>query len=162
KALLELRARLVDRFGDLSEVPVFRYLYVDSDPDAERKAIRGSPDVALSRGDLFPLPLQPPVNYRRRVLEHLTDWLPREKRYVIPRSLQPQGVRALGRLAFCDNYLKLMTRLRRELQHATHPESLALSVGKTGLGLRDHCPRVVVLAAAGGGSSGFLADLGFS
>src|SRR5262249_33603532 len=56
KALLELRARMVDRFGDLSQVPIFRYLYVDSDPEAERKAVRGSPDVALAREDLFVLP----------------------------------------------------------------------------------------------------------
>ena len=41
-------------------------------------------------------------SYRRRNLEHLNEWLPREKLYSLPRSLQTQGSRALGRLAFAD------------------------------------------------------------
>jgi serine/threonine protein kinase len=162
RALLELRCRLLDRFGDLAQVPLFRFLYIDSDNDGLRKAITGSPDLTLSSTEVFPLPLQPVGNYRRRMLEHLNDWLPREKLYTIPRSLQPQGCRALGRLAFSDNYLRLVTRLRRELQVAAHPESLAQAVSQTGLVLRDTVPSVYVLAAAGGGSSGMLVDLGFA
>jgi hypothetical protein len=162
RALLELRCRLLDRFGDLAQVPLFRFLYIDSDNDGLRKAITGSPDLTLSSTEVFPLPLQPVGNYRRRMLEHLNDWLPREKLYTIPRSLQPQGCRALGRLAFSDNYLRLVTRLRRELQVAAHPESLSQAVSQTGLILRDTVPSVYVLAAAGGGSSGMLVDLGFA
>ena len=110
RALLDLRCRLLDRFGDLSQVPVYRFLYIDSDPEAVHKALYDAPEVALSSTEVFPLPLQPVANYRRRALEHLGDWLPREKLYSIPRSLQPQGSRCLGRLAFSDNYLRIMTR----------------------------------------------------
>lgn len=162
RALLELRCRLLDRFGDLAQVPLFRFLYIDSDNEGLRKAIIGSPDLTLSSAEVFPLPLQPVGNYRRRMLEHLNDWLPREKLYSIPRSLQPQGCRALGRLAFSDNYLRFITRVRRELQVAAHPESLSQSVSQTGLVLRESVPSVYVLAAAGGGSSGLLVDLGFA
>jgi hypothetical protein len=162
RALLELRCRLLDRFGDLNLVPAFRFLYIDSDPEAVRKAVGGAPEVALSSAEVFPLPLQPVANYRRRMLDYLNDWLPREKLYSIPRSLQPLGSRALGRLAFTDNYLRLMTRLRREIQVATHPESLAQAVSQTGLVLRDSVPRAFVFGAAGGGSSGFLTDLGYA
>ena len=42
------------------------------------------------------------------------EWLPREKLYTMPRSLQTQGSRALGRLAFADNQQRLLARLRRE------------------------------------------------
>ena len=59
--------------------------------------------VSLSRNEYFPLPLQPVVNYRRRSLDQLAEWLPRDKLYGMPRSLQTQGSRALGRLAYADN-----------------------------------------------------------
>jgi hypothetical protein len=162
RALLDVRCRMLDRFGDLGQVPLFRFLYVDSDPEAVHKALYEAPEVALSSTEVFPLPLQPVSNYRRRALESINDWLPREKLYAMPRSLQPQGSRALGRLAFHDNYLRFMTRIRRELQIATHPEALAQSVAQTGMTLRDNKPRVVVMASSAGGSGGLLADMAYA
>jgi serine/threonine protein kinase len=161
RALRELRCRFLDRLGDLSKIPVLRFLYIDSDSQALENALRGTPEVALSRNEVYPLPLQNAGQYRRRMLDHLSEWLPREKLYSIPRSLQTQGSRALGRLAFVDNHLRLLARLRREVQEACHPDSIYQSVSQTGLALRDAVPRVYVLAAAGGGSSGVLVDLGY-
>jgi serine/threonine protein kinase len=162
RALLELRCRFLDRFGDLAAIPLHRFLYLDTDPEAIRGAVRGSPEVAYSSNEVYHLPLQPMSNYRRRMLDHLVEWLPREKLYSMPRSLQTQGSRALGRLAFADNHLRLLTRLRRELEQVTHPDTLFRSVSSTGLALRENRPRVYVIAAAGGGSSGHLLDLGYS
>jgi eukaryotic-like serine/threonine-protein kinase len=162
RALQEVRCRLIDRLGDIALVPTFRFLYVDCDPDAVNKATSAPPDVALSPDDVFPVPLQQVTGYRRRQLEQILDWLPREKLYSIPRSLQAGGSRALGRLAFCDNYLRFVTRLRRELQIATHPESLAHSSDQTGLMPRDNVPQVYVFAGATGGAGGMLIDLGFA
>jgi hypothetical protein len=161
RALLEMRCRFLDRFGDLSKVPLIRFLYVDSDPEAVRSATRGAPDVALSNGVVQHLALQPSAKYRQRMLEQLNEWLPREKLHSIPRSLQTQGSRALGRLAFTDNHLRLSARIKRDLLHATHPDTLYQSVSMTGLALRENVPRVYVIAAAGGGGSGLLADLGY-
>jgi len=162
RALLELRCRFLDRFGDLDKTPLVRFLYIDVDGDAVKSSTRGSPEVALKAGEVYHLPLQPVSHYRRRQLDHLNDWLPREKLYTMPRSLKPQGSRALGRLAFADNYLRLVGRFRREVQQATHPDALYQSVSNTGLALRDATPRVYVVAAAGGGVSGLLTDLGFA
>ena len=162
RALQEIRCRLVDRVGDVAQVPSFRFLYVDCDPDAVAKAVSAPPDVALSGDEVFPVPLQPVTQYRRRQLEQILDWLPREKLYSIPRSLQAGGSRALGRLAFCDNYLRFVTRLRRELQIATHPESMAQSTDQTGLTPRDNVPQVYVFASGTGGSGGMLIDLGYA
>jgi hypothetical protein len=161
QALLELRCRFLDRFGDLAKIPLLRFLCIDPDPEAVRTGIRGAPEVALSRNEIYHLPLQPVGNYRRRMLEQLSEWLPREKLYALPRSLQTQGSRALGRLAFADNHQRLLARLRREIQQASHPDALYRSVSETGLALRDNTPRIYVLAAAGGGSSGLLVDLGY-
>jgi serine/threonine protein kinase len=162
RALLELRCRFIDRFGDLNKLPLLQFLYVDCDAEAVKAAVRGSPEVALQPHEVYHLPLQPVGHYRRRHLDHLNDWLPREKLYALPRSLTPQGSRALGRLAFADNYMRLNGRLRKVVQQATHPDALYQTVDRTGLALRDNVPRVYVIAGAGGGSSGFLVDLGYA
>jgi hypothetical protein len=162
RALQELRCRFLDRFGDMARVPLIRLLYVDVDPESVRAAVRGPRETAFGANEVCHLPLQPVGNYRRRMLEQLSDWLPREKLYALPRSLQTQGSRSLGRLAFADNHLRFLARLRREVQAVSHPDALFHSVNETGLALRDSRPRVVVLAAAGGGGSGFLVDLGYA
>ena len=159
---MELRCRLLDRFGDLGKVPLFRFLYIDADADAARASLRGSAGLAFQASEVYHLPLQPASHYRKRQLEDLTEWLPREKLYSLPRSLKPQGSRALARLAFTGSYQRLMARLKREAQQAAHPDTLYQAVTETGLALRDSVPRVFVLASAAGGSSGFLADLGYS
>lgn len=162
KALLELRCRFLDRFGDLSKLPMLRFLCIDSDPEAVNTAVRGAPEVAFARSEVHPIPLQQVGNYRRRMLDQLSEWLPREKLYAMPRSLQTQGSRALGRLAFVDNHQRLVARLRKEIQAVTAPDAIFQSVTNTGLAPRDSTPRVYVIASAGGGSSGLLADLGYA
>ncbi|HEY8503135.1 MAG TPA: tubulin-like doman-containing protein, partial [Gemmataceae bacterium] len=145
---------------DLEQVPMFRFLYLDSDPDATTKAVAVSQDVALTEAQVLPVPLRPASAYRRRQLDALSEWLPQQKLYAIPRSLQPMQSRALGRLAVADHYLRLLSRLRREVQVATHPESLANSLSQTGLPLRSNTPRVFIFADACSGSGGGLMDLG--
>jgi hypothetical protein len=162
RALQELRCRFLDRFGDLDKVPMVRFLYVDSDSDAVKAATRGTPEIALRPSEVQHLPLQPIAHYRRRQLDQLSDWLPREKLFAMPRSLKTQGSRALGRLAFADNYLRLIARLRREIQTACHPDSIYQTVSQTGLALRDNVPRFYIISCASGGGSGFVVDLGYS
>src|SRR5262249_16792160 len=162
RALVELRCRFLDRFGALDRMPLLRFLYVDCDNDAIKGAGRGNQDVAFNPSEVYHLPLQPVAHYRRRQLDQLGERLPRQKPYPLPRSLKTQGSRALGRLAFSDNYLRLLTRLRREIQQSTHPDAIYQSVSQTGLALRDNVPRVYVIAATSGGSSGFLVDLGYA
>ena len=162
RALQEIRCRLTDRVGDIAQMPSFRFLYVDCDPDSMNKATSAPPDTALDQDEVFQVPLQPVTQYRRRQLDQILDWLPREKLYSIPRSLHAGGSRALGRLAFCDNYLRFVTRLRRDFQVATHPESMAASCGQSGLMPRDNVPQVYVFASAAGGSGGMLMDLGYA
>jgi hypothetical protein len=165
RALMELRCRFLDRFGELDKLPLFRFLYVDCDPDAVKAATRTSEgqrgDVTFGPHEVYHLPLQPVGHYRRRQLDQLQEWLPREKLYALPRSLKTQGGRALGRLAFTDNYLRLQTRLRREVQQVMHPDAIYQAVSQTGLALRDNVPRIYVIAGASGGGSGFLVDLGY-
>lgn len=162
QALLEMRCRFLDRFGDLKKIPMVRFLYADPDPESIRKAQTGTNDVPLSRTEAQHLPLLPVGQYRKRMLDSLLEWLPREKLYAMPRSLQTQGSRALGRLAFVDNHLRFQARLRKDLQQAMHADTLYQTVSQTGLALRDAIPRIYVIAAAGGGASGCLLDLSYT
>lgn len=160
RALQQIRCRLVDRIGELAQVPCFRFVYLDADPETLRRAASGPPDAALMAEHVFHAPLQPVTAYRRRQLDHILEWLPREKLYSIPRSLKVEGSRALGRLAFADHYLRFMTRMRHEVQVATHPEAIRQSADQTGLLVRSKVPAVYVFASASGGTGGMLVDVG--
>src|SRR5262249_25060285 len=162
RAIQELRARLVDRFGDLAKLPLVRFLYMDPDLEEVRAAVKGTRELACSAAEVCHVHLQPVGNYRRRILEQLLEWLPREKLYNIPRSLQTEGSRALGRLAFADNHLRITARLRREIQGITHPDALYESVSQTGLALRDNRPRIYVIASAGGRATRPVPELRFA
>ncbi|WP_410970993.1 hypothetical protein, partial [Salmonella sp. SAL04269] len=59
RALLELRCRFLDRFGDLSKIPLVHFLYVDTDSDAVRNAARGTTEVSALPNEVYHLPLQP-------------------------------------------------------------------------------------------------------
>ncbi|MGL6075394.1 MAG: tubulin-like doman-containing protein [Fimbriiglobus sp.] len=159
KALQQIRCRLLDRVGEPSQVPCFRFISIDVEPESSRKPYSGG-DASLLPEHTFHAPLQPVTAYRRRQLDQLLEWLPREKLYSIPRSLKVEGSRALGRLAFADNYLRFVARLRQEIQICTHPESVNQSADHTGLLVRTKTPSVYVFASAGGGTSGMILDVG--
>src|SRR5205814_4577202 len=162
RAIQQIRCRLLDRVGDLGQVPSFRFLYVDVDPRAVEKAVGGSPEIALQPDQVLHLPLQPVTGYRRKQIEQLLEWLPREKLYGIPRTLAVEGSRAFGRLAFSDHYLRVAQRLRNEIQIATHPEAIKQSAEQAGLPVRGKLPNVYVFASTTGGSGGMLLDLGYA
>ena len=125
--------------------------------------MRGSPEVALKAGEVYHLPLAagvalppPPAGppqrmaAARKALRHAA-------------FAQAAGVAGAGPAG-----------LRRQLPASRRPASSARCSrprtptpstsrsAQTGLALRDNVPRVYVIAAAGGGGSGFLADLGYA
>ena len=160
RALQHIRHRLLDRLGPLGQVPCLRYLYIDSDPNAAEKTIGGPADVSLQAEHLFHAPLQAVTAYRRRQLDDLMTWMPREKLYAIPRSLRVDGSRSLGRLAFCDHYTRFLNRMKHELTSATSNESLQQSAKASGLGVRTAEPAVYVFVSASGGTGGMVLDVG--
>src|SRR5207245_6062283 len=53
RALRELRCRFLDRLGDLKKIPLMRFLYIDPDAEAVQEAVRGTPEIALSRNEVY-------------------------------------------------------------------------------------------------------------
>src|SRR5262249_25959613 len=94
--------------------------------------------------------------------DQLVDWMPQEKIYAVPRSLETNGSRAVGRMAFYYNHNRLSARLRSDLKLLADPKNLDQSI-ETGLGIRSDQPQVYVIASASGGTgSGMLVDLGYN
>ncbi|MEZ6140070.1 MAG: tubulin-like doman-containing protein [Zavarzinella sp.] len=156
-----LTQRLADRFGDIQLVPCYRFLNVDTGSDNEVDVIGQAPR-ANSVAQTVRCSVQSVTRYRNETLERLYDWIPREKLNNLPKSSRSICSRAYGRLALSENYLKLITRCRQELKSIIHPEAIARATDYTGLEFRDTRPRVMIIAAASGTTSGMLVDIGYA
>jgi hypothetical protein len=165
--LLRLRRSLHDRVGPADTLPHLRLAAIDTDPEVLRQV---STPAGRNRGpcltpaEVILTPLNRPSYYLKprdgRV--PLDTWLQPKMLYRIPRTQVTTGVRALGRLAFCDNFRSIQRRLLGELEAATDPAALAAAVKATGLGLRSNRPRVYLLAGlAGGTGGGVFLDLAY-
>ncbi len=162
--LRQVRQSVATRFGTLEALPNCRLLHLDTDPNVLRTATRGSPSSALTAAEILLARLNRPSHYlkSREGKGSVDSWLDTRMLYRIPRSLETAGVRALGRLAFCDNYTTIARRLRSELETCTQPDALHTAAGRTGLGVRTNRPRVYILCSLTGGSgSGMFLDLAY-
>ncbi len=162
--LQRLREHLAAQFGAPAALPQLRTLLLDTDPEVLRAAGRG-PGGGLTGGDVVLAPLNRPSYYLRPRdgRPGLDGWLNPRMLYRIPRSQVTTGVRALGRLAFCDNYRAIARRLQAELDAALDPEALDRAARQTKLGVRTNRPRVyVVTSLAGGTGSGTFLDVAYT
>ena len=152
--LQRLREALGAQFGPPDVTPHLRLLYLDTDPDEVKAAARGPAGFVES----LLLRLNRPSHYLkpRDGRPDVTSWLDPKMLYRIPRTLRTAGFRALGRLAFFDNYRLVAQRLRGELEACAGPEALAAADRHTRLGLRVLRPRVYVVAGLAGGTGGGL------
>ena len=124
--LQKLRENICRRFGSVAEAPHLRLLLLDTDPDAVRTATAGRPGAALTASEVLLAQLNRPSYYLRPRdgKPALESWLNPRMLYRIPRSQVTTGVRALGRLAFCDNYRTIIRRLQMELDASLEPAAL--------------------------------------
>ncbi len=103
------------------------------------------------------LPLRPSAEYREQSADHL-QWLSRRWLYNIPRSLQTEGRRPLGRLAFADHATRASKRIREALLSVADKVKLA----ETGSDVTPGDLRVFVVASTGGGTGGgIVPDIGY-
>jgi hypothetical protein len=166
QVLQRLRETVTAELGSPGRLPQLRLLQVDTDPEVIRQATQAErPGGALSAGEVLLTPLNRPSYYlkSRDSRPALETWFNPRMLYRIPRSQVTTGVRALGRLAFCDNYRLLRRRLQAELEALLEPEALAAAARDTGLGLRTNRPRVCIVSSLGGGTGGgMFLDLAYT
>lgn len=161
KTLQALQRRLTDRFGDLRNVPSLQSILFETDPESLKEATDGEGSTALNNDAAVLLPLRQAAEYRRAPSQNL-QWLSRRWMFNIPRSLQTQGFRPLGRLALVDHSERAADRIRKAIKVATDQESLTLSARTTGLAFRQAAPRVfIVTSTTGGAGSGMVLDVAY-
>src|SRR5262249_8304573 len=104
--LQHFRESLHNQFGGLSSLPHLRLLFTATDPAEMRRATGGREGAALLASEVLLTRLNRPSHYlkARDGRVPVSSWLDSHILYRIPRSLETSGIRALGRLAFCDNY----------------------------------------------------------
>ncbi len=162
RTLRQLRARLHRETGGLQRLPIIRMLLIDTDRASLRHAQQGPAGEALLPEEVVHCPLFPTEHYRAQS-NHLLNWLDRRWLYGIPRSLQTDGLRPLGRLALVDHAAVILSVLREAITGIVSHEARTTAVGFTGRALRSESPRVFVIASIGGGTgSGMVLDLAFA
>ena len=165
RALLELRCRFLDRFGDLDKCRWSASCTSTPMPTPIKAAQRG---VAGSRrfkdGEVYHLPLQPVVALpppaarpaqrmaaARKALRHAA--------LAQDAGLAGPGPAGLHRQLPAPDGPAASARSSRPC----HPDAIYQTVSQTGLALRDNCAaRLRRSAAPRGGASGFLPDLGYA
>ncbi len=154
--LQRVRARLHANAVPPSQMPQLRWLLLDTDAEMIRHAARERSPGALTPNEILLAPLSRPSHYLkpRDGKAPIGRWLNQRILYRIPRSQVTTGIRALGRLAFCDNYRLIARRLQAELDIAVDPPSLQGASRHSRLGLRTNRPRVYVFAGLAGGTGG--------
>lgn len=153
QVLHKLRRKWADKFGPLAESPALQMLAIDADPLALSQLTSTADAAAFPPDDVVHTPLQRPEAYRKRSHKML-NWLSRRWLYNIPRSLQTEGIRPLGRLALVDNAETVFARMRNALETLAQPDSKRRTEKATGRKMSDGSPRVVLVLAAGGGFGG--------
>ncbi len=162
KVVKRLKQQLATRYGSTELLPAFKVVCIDSDRSALMKMGLKSASAALSLGETIPIPLRKPEDYR----DHSSKfkWLSRRWIYNVPRSLQTEGLRPLGRLAFADHFETIWNALSTSLDALALPENLATTCETLGKnpGKIDQ-PRVVVVSTISGGiGSGMTLDLAYT
>ncbi len=157
-----LRRRLHDRLGDLQAVPAVQILAIDSDRSALAQACSATDASALNASETLTLPLRRAQDYRAESNKFLS-WMSRRWIYNIPRSLQTEGLRPLGRLAMVDHAEKLMQRLRDAIGVLSDEAAIRESTKSSKLEFEVASPRVFIVASiAGGTGSGMVLDVAYA
>ncbi|MGD9719864.1 MAG: tubulin-like doman-containing protein [Pirellulales bacterium] len=162
RALRQLRRQLHDRLGPASALPAIQMLLLDTDARNLFQATQGDCETALSDRETLPMPLRNARDYTGDAA-HKLQWLSRRWLYNIPRSLQTEGRRPLGRLALVDHSERVMERLRTVLASITSPEAIAATTQATGLEFSSQVPRVFLISSISGGTGGgMVLDLAYA
>ncbi|HZZ78997.1 MAG TPA: tubulin-like doman-containing protein, partial [Gemmataceae bacterium] len=164
ETLAQLKKRIAAELGSPDAVPHVRVVAIDTDASTLQEITNNNPENALRAQETFHARLLRPSHYiKTRDGKLPTDgWLNPKILYRIPREQTSASVRALGRLAFVDNYRLIAKRLDAEL-HACCSQDTPHDLDPVcDLGVRTTKPRVyVVTSLTGSTGSGMFLDIAY-
>ena len=161
KIIQKIKTQLVARHGSMENLPSLKLHAIDSDRDAINEVVRNS-TCPLAPNEIIETPLKKPEVYRSQKKSHL-GWLSRRWIYNIPRTLQTEGLRPLGRLAYADHFDSVYSRLEKSIREVIKPENLATTSETLEIDPGSLSPRVIIVSSISGGlGSGMVLDLAYS
>lgn len=158
----KFKSKLMMRAGGTDEVPSIRSVFIDSDRK-DLAQLENSSNGSVSTLETIEVPLRKAEDYRTRAEVHL-GWLSRRWIYNVPRTLQTEGLRPLGRLVFADYFTSICDQIEEVIVEFAKEENLARTADKLGMnpGKADS-PRVyIVTSISGGVGSGMALDLAYT
>jgi len=162
RVLKQVKQQIVARHHSMNLVPALRIVCIDSDRNELSSLCRANDETAFSTTETLATPLSKPEQYRGRSQDKLT-WLSRRWIYNIPRSLQTEGLRPLGRLAFSDHFDPICQKLESALKQIIAPEPMALTAETLAMNPGDRQPRVMIVTSISGGvGSGMVLDVAYT
>lgn len=162
KIVAKLKSSLSLRHGPTEEAPAISMLCIDSDRDSINRFRMSREEGALLSDELLDVPLRKAEEYRDNSRQHL-EWLNRRWIYNVPRSLQTEGLRPLGRLAFADHFETICDRLQNSIKEISTLENLAKTADFLDMDPGEISPRVFVVTSISGGlGSGMTLDLAYT
>lgn len=160
--LQQLKQRLAAHYGDAQQWPAIRLLAIDTDRSSLHDGTAGVSHSGLAPSETLALPLRKPEHYRTRAKVH-ASWLNRRWIYNVPKSLQTEGLRPIGRLALADNFELLCQALESQLEVFKDPSTLEKTAEHLQLPMGDHSPQVYLVGAITGGlASGTMLDISYA
>ena len=160
----KFRSLICESFFSLDRMPHLRFLQIDTDEEQLSQATKGEKD-GFRLNETLLARLHRASHYIKNAdaKDLLESWMDLKSLYRIPRQMNTAGIRALGRLAFVDNYSIIRRRLEAELLATLDPDWLKQASLKTGMRVYSCRPRVyVVTNTAGGTGSGMFLDLAYT
>lgn len=160
RVMRQLRSRLLREHGE-QRSDAMAMLLIDSDARGISAALQGPSRTALRPDETLTAPLRRPQEYREDSAL-LMRWLSRRWLYNIPKSLQTEGLRPLGRLAFVDHSRQIGERLRLTLDHAGRGAETSEAPTPTADASTNQLRVYVVAGVSGGTGSGMSLDVGYA
>lgn len=161
QVIRKLRQRILERYGDLENIPSIKLICIDTDRQDLTNLSRLNDGFDLTGSEALALPLRKPEDYRSRQ-KSILNWLSRRWIYNVPRTLRTEGIRPLGRLALIDNFESIYEKLQLTIEELGKPELLAKTAENIGMEPGSVEPDVFIVSSISGGTgSGMMNDLAY-
>ncbi len=160
--LLDIRKRLLDKYGSLDKLPIVSFLLLDTDQAIFAKNPDYDDAVNLDVADKIHTSVHGVDSLRKNLREHphLRTWL--DPRVLTGDIDQGAGaVRARGRLAYFWNYNQIARRLEEQMLQITKDSSKETAI-RSGLQVGEGITVYVVGSMLGGTGSGMFLDLAYT